>query len=204
MNRIENGILVIGISGVSNGGKTTLVSLLKKLFKQNVLCYCVGQDTYFKDESDVESDEATGLLRWDELCSFKMDEMCDEVNSILEHLRASCSGAKNEIKAILLVEGILIFHEPNLNCLFNKRYFLTLPYDEAKSRRSKRVYVPADVANTFDSQVWPLYLKHRDILQERHEDLLEIDATCNLSDVLNVIKEDIRSSFWPKQTWPFA
>ena len=41
-----------------------------------------------------------------------MDEMCDEVNSILEHLRASCSGAKNEIKAILLVEGILIFHEP--------------------------------------------------------------------------------------------
>ena len=66
------------------------------------------------------------------------------------------------------------------------------------------MYVPADVANTFDSQVWPLYLKHRDILQERHEDLLEIDATCNLSDVLNIIKEDIRSSFWPKQTWPFA
>ncbi|XP_053512133.1 nicotinamide riboside kinase 1 isoform X4 [Artibeus jamaicensis] len=52
---------VIGISGVTNGGKTTLAKNLQKHFPN---CSVISQDDFFKPESEIETDE-NGFLQYD-------------------------------------------------------------------------------------------------------------------------------------------
>lgn len=59
---------VIGISGVTNGGKTTLAKNLEKHLPN---CSVISQDDFFKPESEVETDE-NGFLQYDA----KMDWPC--------------------------------------------------------------------------------------------------------------------------------
>ncbi|MBW04333.1 Nicotinamide riboside kinase 1, partial [Eschrichtius robustus] len=52
---------VIGISGVTNGGKTTLAKNLQKRLPN---CSIISQDNFFKPESEIETDE-NGFLQYD-------------------------------------------------------------------------------------------------------------------------------------------
>ncbi|XP_058029134.1 nicotinamide riboside kinase 1 isoform X1 [Ahaetulla prasina] len=54
--------LVIGLGGVTNGGKTTLAGKLKKLLPN---CTIISQDDFFKPESEVAKDDR-GFLQYDE------------------------------------------------------------------------------------------------------------------------------------------
>ncbi|XP_068782287.1 nicotinamide riboside kinase 1-like isoform X2 [Struthio camelus] len=51
-----------GVSGVTNGGKTTLAEKLKKILPN---CDIISQDDFFKLESEVETDQCGfKLIRW--------------------------------------------------------------------------------------------------------------------------------------------
>ncbi|KAB1280521.1 Nicotinamide riboside kinase 1 [Camelus dromedarius] len=52
---------VIGISGVTNGGKTTLAKNLQKRLQN---CSVISQDDFFKPESEIRTDE-NGFLQYD-------------------------------------------------------------------------------------------------------------------------------------------
>lgn len=52
---------VIGIGGVTNGGKTTLAKNLQKHLPN---CSVISQDDFFKPESEIETDK-NGFLQYD-------------------------------------------------------------------------------------------------------------------------------------------
>ncbi|XP_074425390.1 nicotinamide riboside kinase 1 isoform X1 [Larus michahellis] len=166
-------VLVIGLGGVTNGGKTTLAEKLKKMLPN---CDIISQDDFFKPESEVETDER-GFKLYDVLDALYMDEMVKSIHNwmknpgssgvVTEEPENTCDNLKNTDHVyILIVEGFLLYNYEPLNELWNRRYFLTLPYEECKRRRSTRVYQPADTPGYFDGHVWPMYLKYKSELEE--------------------------------------
>ncbi|XP_017842100.1 uncharacterized protein LOC108599639 [Drosophila busckii] len=58
---------------------------------------------------------------------------------------------------VLLVEGFMIFNQPELLQLCNIKYHFHLPYEKCFERRRRRTYDPPDVTGYFELCVWPYY-----------------------------------------------
>ncbi|XP_062400095.1 nicotinamide riboside kinase 1-like isoform X2 [Sardina pilchardus] len=169
--------LIIGIGGMTNGGKSTLSKALQKRLPNSCI---ISQDTFFKDDSVVPVD-IHGFKQYDLLSALHMDRMMEEVETWQQDPRAftaSHTGVGQLLSErvdqqvyVLIIEGFLIFNHRPLNELMNKKYFLQIPYDTCKQRRSSRVYNPPDPPGYFDGHVWPMYLKNRKEMEEVVTDL---------------------------------
>ncbi|KAM9262012.1 carnosine N-methyltransferase [Morus bassanus] len=191
-------VLIIGLGGVTNGGKTTLAEKLKKMLPN---CDIISQDDFFKPESEVETDER-GFKLYDVLDALYMDEMVKTIRNwmknpassdvVTEEPQNTCDNLKNTNDVyILIVEGFLLYNYEPLNELWNRRYFLTLPYEECKRRRSTRVYQPADTPGYFDGHVWPMYLKYKNELEEDASNVVYLDGTKSQEELLSCVYSDI-------------
>ncbi|KAM8963004.1 nicotinamide riboside kinase 1 isoform 2-T3 [Lycaon pictus] len=176
---------VIGISGVTNGGKTTLAKNLQKHLPN---CSVISQDDFFKPESEIAKD-INGFLQYDVLEALNMDEMMSTISCWMEN-PSTDSGSTEEIP-ILIIEGFLLFNYKPLDTLWNRSYFLTIPYEECKRRRSKRVYKPPDASGYFDGHVWPMYLKHRQEMENITRDIVYLDGTKSEEELFTQVYEDL-------------
>nr|XP_004225951.1 nicotinamide riboside kinase 1-like isoform X1 [Ciona intestinalis]XP_026689871.1 nicotinamide riboside kinase 1-like isoform X1 [Ciona intestinalis] len=198
MGKFHKSILVVGISGVSNGGKTTLANHLKEYFGwKQVHVKVLHQDDYYKEEVDIPVNKATGILNWDVLEAFDCKSFVENFDSALSDLKALAEDS-NDIEngvsgfqpktSVLIIEGILLYNQDVVNKWMDKKYFLTLPYEEAKRRRKLRVYEPPDVPGMFDLSVWPMYLKHVDEIREVHK----ISGLQSKDAVFAFVKQDLK------------
>nr|XP_057926831.1 nicotinamide riboside kinase 1 isoform X2 [Doryrhamphus excisus] len=92
---------------------------------------------------------------------------------------------------VLIVEGFLIFNHRALNELMDKRYFLEIPYDTCKERRSLRVYKPPDPPGYFDGHVWPMYLKNRQEIEGTATGIVFLDGLKSKEDLLATVYQDV-------------
>ncbi|KAF4115996.1 nicotinamide riboside kinase 1 isoform X1 [Onychostoma macrolepis] len=188
--------LIIGIGGMTNGGKTTLSKGLQELLRNSLV---ISQDNFFKDDSVVPAD-VNGFKQYDTLDALHMDRMMADIGSWQEdpqgfmtsrgHAEDTAFEPSNVF--VLIVEGFLIFNHGPLNTLFNKRYFLQIPYKICKERRSSRVYVPPDPPGYFDGYVWPMYLKNRKVMEETVNDIVFLDGTKKSEMLLSTVLADIQ------------
>ncbi|KAF4803574.1 Nicotinamide riboside kinase 1 [Turdus rufiventris] len=165
-------VLVIGLGGVTNGGKTTLAEKLKNMLPN---CDIISQDDFFKPESEVETDER-GFKLYDVLDALYMDEMVASIRNwmkspassgvVTEEPQNTCDNLKNVY--ILIVEGFLLYN-----------------YDT-------RVYQPADTPGYFDGHVWPMYLKYKSELEENASVQVDyLDGTKPQEELLSYVYRDI-------------
>ncbi|XP_025025385.1 nicotinamide riboside kinase 1 isoform X1 [Python bivittatus] len=200
-------MLVIGLGGVTNGGKTTLARKLKKLLPN---CTIISQDDFFKPESEVAIDDH-GFLQYDVLDALYMETMVASIRSWMTKPEESAlprppnnthddqTGAK-DIR-ILIIEGFLLYNYKPLCGIWDKKYFLTIPYEECKRRRSNRIYNPPDPPGYFDGHVWPMYQKHRKEMEENETSIgianilivlpVYLDGTKPQEDLCSKIYNDI-------------
>uniref|UniRef100_A0A665TLP5 Nicotinamide riboside kinase 1 n=1 Tax=Echeneis naucrates TaxID=173247 RepID=A0A665TLP5_ECHNA len=162
---------------MTNGGKSTLSNSLHQKIPNSCI---IAQDSYFKDDSVVPVDN-NGLKQYDMIDALHMDMMMSDINSLRRDpesfLRQQCQKLEpttmtvNTEVIVLIVEGFLIFNYRPLNEIFDRRYFLEIPYDVCKRRRSLRMYTPPDPPGYFDGHVWPMYLKNRQEMESMVSDI---------------------------------
>lgn len=179
-----NDWILVGVSGVTNGGKTSLVNYLQKAFDG---CVVLHQDDFFRSEYDDKHEMIPELnhANWEALSSVDWDKLHDAV-------AASTSQQPPGLK-LMIIDGHIIFNNPKLAKVFDKRYFFTLPRDECLTRRLTRTYDPPDVPGYFDQVVWPMYLKNLQEVRDTQTDVTYLDGTQDMDELHKEVLQDLQS-----------
>ena len=81
-------MLTVGLSGATCSGKTSVASMLERLFTR---CVVINQDKYYhEDESDKHvRDTATNMINWEVMESFNMEQMHKDINTARQKYKVS-------------------------------------------------------------------------------------------------------------------
>uniref|UniRef100_UPI00358DF581 nicotinamide riboside kinase 2-like n=1 Tax=Myxine glutinosa TaxID=7769 RepID=UPI00358DF581 len=165
---------------VTNGGKTTLALRLLSAFPQ---CRIIHQDTFLKPPEQLAIG-ADGFHQYDVLEALNMDAMMDEIQMWM-----NAKDTKNP--RILVVEGFLLYTYLPLIGVFDRRYFIEVPHEVCKRRRSTRIYFRPDPPGFFDGHVWPMYQLNRRQMQEQQVDVVYLDGTQPTEELFQHVSQDI-------------
>ncbi|AAD18874.1 uridine kinase [Chlamydia pneumoniae TW-183] len=170
-------MMIIGITGGSGAGKTTLTQNIKEIFGEDVSVIC--QDNYYKDRSHYTPEERANLI-WDHPDAFDNDLLISDIKRLKnnEIVQAPVfdfvlgNRSKTEIETIypskvILVEGILVFENQELRDLMDIRIFVDTDADERILRRMVR-----DVQEQGDS-VDCIMSRYLSMVKPMHEKFIE-------------------------------
>lgn len=139
--------IMIGIAGGTGSGKTTLARSLKDAFVDEVTLLCM--DWYYRSFHHLTFDERKGL-NFDHPDAFDYDFFIEQmkalknmqsihrpVYSFIEHRRLEES-ILAEPRHVVVVEGILLFENPEVRNLLDIRIFVDTDADIRFARRLMR------------------------------------------------------------------
>lgn len=133
----------IGIAGGSTSGKTTLTAELARQWGDRVAT--LSYDEYYISRSkrppvvEEESPEIynnNAFLR--DLKRLKVGQPIEIASDSRETAQLGVGTRRVEPRPIILVEGYLIFHDPEVKSLFDKKFFVELSENEMVKRRIQR------------------------------------------------------------------
>ena len=139
--------IIIGIAGGTGSGKTTLTRHLKEHFGPDVTV--IGHDSYYKRQ-EGKTYEERARQNYDHPDAFDTDLLAEHlrelkagrsircpVYSYVDHNRTDETVEIFPTK-VLIVEGILIFQDPDLREMFDIKIFVETDADERILRRCLR------------------------------------------------------------------
>lgn len=172
---------VIGVSGVSCSGKTSLAQSIKDVFSDSVLTeqffpkFTIGQvklvcqDDYFwpidhPNHEWIKVNDVNHINR-EQLSAMDMDKMCDDLMQIIGndnvYLKNSINASESSVPLnILIIEGFLIFNYKLTAELCQVKICLNISFEKCFDRRKVRVYKQRTPPGYFERYTWPLYESH--------------------------------------------
>lgn len=146
MNKNEN-ILILGIAGGTGSGKTTLAQHVADAFGDQVAV--ITHDSYYRVQNDKSFEERC-LQNYDHPDAFETDLLCYHLEELC-HGRAvdvpvydytihnrSDKTVRVEPRAVIILEGILLFSDPTLRNMMDLKIFVDTDADERILRRIAR------------------------------------------------------------------
>ena len=179
-------MLIIGITGGTGSGKTTVVNQIVKHLPDNEVCV-ISQDSYYKATDNLSYEERTKInfdhpraIDFDlivkhlkELKLFKTIEQ--PVYSFVTHNRTE-NTVKTHPRKVIIVEGILIFNNEELRNLFDIKIFVHADTDERLIRRVRR-----DISER-GRNIDEVLNRYQDTLKPMHQQFIE--PTKNFADII--------------------
>lgn len=167
-------MLVIGIAGGTGSGKTTVVQKIVERLASNEVTV-IPQDSYYKDNSHLPLEQRQEL-NFDHPNSIDWKLMCDQI-TVLKGGQAveqpiysyiTCTRSKETVHIepthVIIVEGILIFTDPDLRDTLDIKVFVDADADDRLSRVINRDIVERGrsvnkVLDRYDKTVKPMHLQ---------------------------------------------
>ena len=138
---------IIGIAGGSGSGKSTFAQRLKEAFPDQVAL--ISCDNYYLPHDELSLEERAEL-NYDAPAALEFDLMVRHLEALKNGETALCpvydftrhtrSNAVTEIqpRPIILIDGILIFHDPALRACMDLKIYVETDADERILRRARR------------------------------------------------------------------
>ena len=200
-------MFIIGITGGTGSGKTTIVNEVINLFDISEICL-LSSDSYYKNNASLDFNQRD-KLNYDipeaidfDLLNKHVDLLKQEINinvpnyCFTTHLRLEKTTVV-EPKKILIIEGILILTNKTLRDSINYSVFLDCLRDIRLQRRLDRDIKERgrnhnDVINLFETR---LDIMHSEFV-EPHKTfcdlILNTNENININPLINVIKKNLR------------
>ena len=138
---------IIGIAGGSGSGKSTFAQRIREAFPDQVSL--ISCDNYYLPHDDLTLEERANL-NYDAPYSLEFDLMVSHLEALKQGQAVHCpvydftrhtrSNAVTEIqpRPIILIDGILIFHDPALRACMDLKIYVETDADERILRRARR------------------------------------------------------------------
>lgn len=183
---------IIGVAGGTASGKTTLVNeVVSGLNMQQV--GLIAQDSYYRDNSHL-SFEKRCLLNYDHPDALDFDLMISQIIALKNgttikqpiydysnHNRTQMTRRMGP-KSVLIIEGILVFHNAALRALMDVKVFVDAPAELRLDRRMQRDTVERgrshqEVIERYQNTLKPMHdefieptKEHADIIVQTHKE----------------------------------
>ena len=170
-------MLIIGITGGTGSGKTTVVrQIINELKNEEV--DVISQDSYYKDLSHLAKEERV-KTNFDHPKSIDFDLLVEHlkelkagntiqqpVYSFKEHNRTK-ETLETQPRKVVIVEGILIFAHPDIREMFDIKIYVHADSDERLIRRLKRDI--SERGRDLDEVLW----RYQTTLKPMHQQFIE-------------------------------
>ncbi len=140
------GVRIIGITGGSGSGKSTVVKRIEALSPE---CLLIEQDSYYKSAPEVNNDNITAV-NFDHPDAFDMDLMLSNLNDLkngkptmmpqydfVTHSRKK-EMLRLEPKKLIILDGLMVLYDERIRNLLDLKIFVDTPADIRFIRRLKR------------------------------------------------------------------
>lgn len=162
---------IVGITGGSGVGKTTLIDGLNREFEGRVTTFSL--DNYYKPKTEQDLDE-NGVINFDLPSALDLDKMKKDFDALrlgnsIEQSVYQFNNPVNgnqvnllEPKSLLIVEGLFVMHYDFIKPLLDYSVYLSVDADLQLERRLKRDvqernYSEEDVRYQWQNHVLPCY-----------------------------------------------
>ncbi|HOP04922.1 MAG TPA: uridine kinase [Tenuifilaceae bacterium] len=202
-------MLIIGIAGGTGSGKTTVV-------KRIVECLPIGemvvipQDSYYKDNSHLPL-EKRQEMNFDHPSSIEFELLVEHVLKLKEgqaieqpiYSYLTCTRAKETItvhpKKVIIIEGILVFTNPELRDLMDIKVYVDADADDRLSRVVLRDIVERGrsvdkVLDRYEKTVKPMHLQFIEPTK-RYADII-VPQGGNNSVAINILSSIIERTLY--------
>lgn len=181
--------LIVGISGVSCGGKTTMANGFSAWLGDK-FGDVISQDDYYKPADQLPINKFTKIPEFDEPESLNMEKIVEDIKKWKDTELEEGEEAK-----VLVVEGTMIFTCLEICLMCDLRYQIHVDFRTAEFRRSLRNYKIPDPPLVMAYNIWPKYIKHRKIakLLAKNNNYIfkQIDGTKTVEHTLAGIIQDV-------------
>ena len=200
-------MFIIGITGGTGSGKTTIVNEVINLFDASEICL-LSSDSYYKNNASLDFNQRD-KLNYDipeaidfDLLNEHIDLLKQEINinvpnyCFTTHLRLEKTTVV-EPKKILIIEGILILTNKTLRDSINYSVFLDCPRDVRFQRRLDRDIKERgrnynDVINLFETRLDIMHSEFVEPHKKFCDLILNTNENININPLINVIKKNLR------------
>lgn len=193
-------LIVIGISGITGGGKTTLATALHQYLcdRNNANAFAgihinqvilIHQDKYFwiRNSPNHTWIREINFINREILSAMDMDKFADDISEMVQQLTGNTLEESKQQCAskidtncsritvnILIIEGFLIYNDERINRFCGLRFHLYLSSDVGFQRRLQRTFKHINPKPKWywDNYAWPLYQKHLNEVPNKSELIL--------------------------------
>ena len=195
---------IIGVTGGTGSGKTTIINKITQESGIKEICY-LSSDSYYKDNSKLEFEKRDKL-------NYDTPEAID-FNLLINHISALKKGLEINVpnycfsthlrlkntslfspKKILIIEGILILTNKELRESINYNIFLDCPRNIRFERRLKRDVSERDrnyedVVNLFKNRLDSMHELYVEPVKKYCDLIIDTSYKADVSEIVKLIKE---------------
>ena len=199
-------MFIVGITGGTGSGKTTIINEVNKLFDSSDICL-LSSDSYYKNNTNLDFSQRD-KLNYDtpeaidfNLLNKHIDLLKQGINinvpnyCFTTHLRLKNSTVL-EPKKMLIIEGILILTDKNLRDSIDYSVFLDCPRDVRFQRRLERDIKERgrnynDVVNLFETRLDYMHSKFVEPYKSKCDLILNTNENIDINPLVKFIKKNL-------------
>lgn len=228
MTRLDNKeVILVACGGPSSSGKTTASKTLQNFLPDLTVIHL---DDFYLHDTKIPIDDATGMQNWDCPEAIDFDRFIGYIRGIkhnntsipeinskeptevnLKLSQKEIAHFQNKVnesqeifqnKKIVLVDGFMLYHNPEIIELFDIKLFFHASYETLKERRESRSGYTTldgfwvDPPHYFEKIVWPAYVRsHQYLFQDENVHLILKKDVRNKYNILDIDNEKEMSLF---------